>query len=355
MGENSINSHASNVKTIAIHHTKGSFSERWVAYCEAEGIPFKIVDCYRSDIMQQLHGCNFLMWHFNHASAKDVLFARQLLYAVEASGRKVFPDYHTMWHFDDKVGQKYLLEGIGAPFVPTWVFYDKSEALEWTQQNSFPKVFKLRGGAGSANVQLARTRSDGEKLISKAFGRGFSQYNAAANLKERVRKYCVGKTDLFDVLKGFARMAYPTRHAVVAGRDRGYVYFQEFVSGNDHDIRVIVIGDRAFAIKRMVRENDFRASGSGNILYKKKHFDEVTIRLAFNLAQRLYTQCVAFDFVYQDSKPLLVEISYCFVKEGYDPCVGYWDKDLNWHQGPFNPYGWMINNMIHDEKVLSAS
>lgn len=336
---------------IAIHHSYRSFSERWIAYCEAEGIPFKIVDCYRSDIMQQLQGCNFLMWHFNHASAKDVLFARQLLYAVEASGRKVFPDYHTMWHFDDKVGQKYLLEGIGAPLVPTWVFYEKREALVWTQLNSFPKVFKLRGGAGSANVQLARTRSDGEKLIRKAFGRGFSQYNAAANLKERIRKYCLGKTDLYDVLKGFARTVYPTRHAVVAGRDRGYVYFQEFISGNDHDIRVIVIGNKAFAIKRMVRENDFRASGSGNILYEKKHFDEVTIRLAFNLAQRLYTQCVAFDFVYQDSKPLLVEISYCFVKEVYDPCVGYWDKDLNWHQGSFNPYGWMINNMIHYEKL----
>ena len=148
MANNAIKSHASNVKAIAIHHTKGSFSERWIAYCEAEGIPFKIVDCYRSDIMQELQGCNILMWHFNHGSAKDVLFARQLLYAVEASGRKVFPDYHTMWHFDDKVGQKYLLEGIGAPLVPTWVFYNKTDGLEWARQNNFPKVFKLRGGLG---------------------------------------------------------------------------------------------------------------------------------------------------------------------------------------------------------------
>ena len=199
-------------------------------------------------------------------------------------------------------------------------------------------------------MQLVRSREEAEKLIRKAFGRGFSQYNAAANLKERIRKYHVGKTDLFDIVKGFLRIAYPPRHAVVAGRDRGYVYFQEFISGNDYDIRVIVIGGRAFAIKRMVREDDFRASGSGNILYEKINFDERTIKLSFEISEKLHTQCVAFDFVYQDVKPLLVEISYGFVKEVYDPCVGYWDRDLCWHQGTFNPYGWMVADMLCNKR-----
>ena len=106
---------------------------------------------------------------------------------MQASGKKVFPDFNTMWHFDDKVGQKYLLEIIGAPLVPTWVFYDKHEALSWVDKTDFPKVFKLRGGAGSANVQLAHTKREAVKLIRKAFGRGFSQYNALGNLKERIR------------------------------------------------------------------------------------------------------------------------------------------------------------------------
>ena len=52
------------------------------------------------------------MWHFNHKSPKASKFARQLLFSVQASGKNVFPDYNTVWHFDDKVGQKYLLEGI---------------------------------------------------------------------------------------------------------------------------------------------------------------------------------------------------------------------------------------------------
>jgi len=34
------------------------------------------------------------------------------------------------------------------------------------------------------------------------------------------------------------------------------------------------------------------------------------------------------------------------VAEGYDPCEGFWDKDLNWQEGLFNPYGWMVQILM---------
>lgn len=331
---------------IAIHHTAGSFSDRWVSYCNNNNIDYKIVDCYSSDIISHIVDCDALMWHFYHASFKDFLFAKQLMYAVQKSGLKVFPDYNTMWHFDDKVGQKYLLESINAPLVKTWVFYDKICALKWAKSQVYPKVFKLRGGAGSANVRLVTKLSDARHLINKSFGKGFSQYDAISNLKERIRKYFLGKTELYDVFKGFVRLIYPTKYAIVAGRERGYVYFQEYIPDCDHDIRVIVVNDKAFAIKRMVRENDFRASGSGCILYEKKLFDENLIRISFDLAKKLQTQSVAFDFVYSQGYPLLVEISYGFLKEVYDPCVGYWDSDMKWFPGAFDPCAWMVESLL---------
>ena len=115
---------------IGIHHTKGLFSEHWIDYCKAEQIPYKLVNCYANDIIEQLADCDALMWHFHHASPKDFLFAKQLLYSLQASGKKVFPDYNTIWHFDDKVGQKYLLEAIDAPLAPSYVFYRKKRP--WT-------------------------------------------------------------------------------------------------------------------------------------------------------------------------------------------------------------------------------
>ena len=35
-----------------------------------------------------------------------------------------------------------------------------------------------------------------------------------------------------------------------------------------------------------------------------------------------------------------------FTPEGYDPCTGYWDNNLNWHEGSFNPYGWMVEEVF---------
>lgn len=331
---------------IAIHHRKGSFSERWIVYCKENQIPYKLVNCYASDIIEQLEDCTALMWHFHHASVKDSLFAKQLLYTVSLSGKKVFPDIRTCWHFDDKVGQKYLLESIGAAMVPSYVFYSKKDALHWLNKARFPKVFKLRGGAGSFNVQLVSNKKSANKFVETAFSRGFSKYNKWSGFKDTLHKYREEKASKWEVLKTIIRFLYTTEFARVLGNERGYIYFQDFIPNNNSDVRVIVIDQKAFAIKRMVRKNDFRASGSGHIHYKKESFDNKTIQLAFNLADKLNVQCVAFDFVYDGDNPLVVELSYGFSMHGYDACPGYWTADLKWHDGKFNPQGWMIDALL---------
>jgi hypothetical protein len=331
---------------IAIHKASGGFSDRWISYCDSNAISYKIVNCYENDIISQLSDCSALMWQYYQGSIKDFIMAKALMNALEIIGIKSFPDFKTAWHFDDKVGQKYLLEAIGAPLASTWVFYNKLEALDWVAKADFPKVFKLRGGAGSQNVRLVNNRKQARKLVRKAFGRGFPTYDAVRSLRERWRLYRLGKTNFRDLLEGFARLFIVPPYSRVKGPERGYIYFQEYIAGNDSDIRVIVIDDKAFGIKRMVRKGDFTASGSGNILYDKVLIDEGIVKLSFEIAEKLKTQCVAFDFVQMGNKPLVVEISYGFSPAGYDPCPGYWDKEMNWHEGRFNPYGWIVEMMI---------
>ena len=329
---------------IAIHHRPGSFSEPWIKYCEEKKIPFKIVCCYDNDIISQLHDCEALMWHHHHAILKDVLISKQLLFSLQQSGKKVFPDFNTNWHFDDKLGQKYLLESINAPLVPSHIFFDKFHANKWIDSTTFPKVFKLRGGAGAVNVELVTTEIHARKIVDIAFGKGFLHYDRWKILKEKIGKMRLGQSNFADVIKGTARFVIPTEYYQMREHDKGYVYFQDFIANNDCDIRVIVIGDRAFAIKRLVRENDFRASGSGKIEYERNNFDDQTIRLAFQVSKKLNIQVCAFDFVFDhDSNPLIVEISFGFSMSGYFNCVGYWDSTLNFFSGPFNPYGWMVD------------
>jgi hypothetical protein len=233
--------------------------------------------------------------------------------------------------------------------VPSYVFYDKKSALVWAAETRFPKVFKLRGGAGSSNVKLIISLREARKLIKKAFRTGFSNYDGWGTIKERWRKWRLGKASMYDILKGLIRFVWAPDYAKTLGKELGYVYFQDFIPNNDHDIRVIVIGDKALAIKRMVRKNDFRASGSGNILYDKTLFREEDIKLAFKIHSSLGSQCSAMDFVYDGSDAKLVEISYGFDPKAYEDCPGYWDSNLNWHEGEFDPYGWMVEMMINEE------
>ena len=331
---------------IAIHKRPGSFSDHWIDYCASNNIDYKIVNVYSSDIVEQLKDCDAFMWHHSHADYRDVLFAKQLISSMETRGIRCFPDYHTTWHFDDKVGQKYLLEAIDAPLVPSYVFYTKKEALKWISKTSFPKVFKLRGGAGAANVMLARTAHEARKLVKKAFGRGFSQFDRLGYLKERYRKWREGKDSFVGVLKGVGRMFAITDFAKMHGREKGYVYFQKFIPNNGFDTRVVIIGgERALCERRYCRKGDFRASGSGQFEYVEA--DKNVLEIAFQVAQRLKLQSVAFDFIYDKEKPLIVEMSYGFGTKGISHCPGYYTSDLQWHdESEPDFYGWIVESLL---------
>jgi glutathione synthase/RimK-type ligase-like ATP-grasp enzyme len=331
---------------IAIHQREGTYSDGWIQYCDKQEIPYKLVDCYQTDIIEALKDCDALMWHFSQAIPQDLIFAKQLLFTMESAGKFVFPDFHTMWHFDDKIGQKYLLESIGAPLVPSYVFYSKTDALRWINETTFPKVFKLRGGASSENVKLVRTKEDAKKFVKRAFGKGFRQFNSFFYLKESIRKYKLGESSVLDIIKKVARLFNKLELDKFSQREKGYVYFQDFIANNDSDIRLVVVDNKAFGEKRFVRKNDFRASGSHMRQYDKEIISEATLRISFEIAKKLNLQCVAFDYVYENGNPLIVEISFGTTPAAYKPCPGYWDSELNFHEGEFDFCAWMVEELV---------
>jgi glutathione synthase/RimK-type ligase-like ATP-grasp enzyme len=335
---------------IAIHHNKGSFSDRWIKYCNEEGIPFKIVNCYDSDIISQLHDCNGLMWHWNLNDYSAALFARQLTFSLEKKGIKVFPDVNTGWHYEDKVGQKYLLEAIDAPFVKSYVFYSKQDALKWVDTTSFPKVFKLRTGAASSNVRLVKNKYKAKLLVKKAFGSGFPFVSSFGRIKERF--YQLKKNRDLSSLKlffgGLGRLIIPSKIEKFAHREKGYIYFQDFIANNDYDTRLVVVGNRCFGARRLCRKGDFRASGSGIGLFDQKLIDSKMIKIAFDVVQKLGTQSLAFDFIYDNKIPKILELSYCYPmgKGSPDDCPGYWDSNLNWYSEKVDAQKYILEDFV---------
>ena len=349
---------------LGLYLRPGSFSDRWVEYCREKGIPFKPVDPFRPDFVQQAERLKAFAWHWAHDDPRAVLMARQVTFALETKGLAVYPNSATCWHFDDKVGQKYLLEAIGAPLVPSYVFYDRESALQWIEHASFPKVFKLRRGAGSSNVRLVRSAADGRRLVARAFRTGFNPvapYFSDWRAKlARSRQHgeppdqkTQGETPrqetwLFGILRRLPRSIREiARVNRLLQKERGYVYFQDFIPANWFDTRVTVIGRRAFGCIRFARKGDFRASGSGHADWNPKHVDMACVQAAFTVTSRMGAQSLAFDFVLGPGRqPLIVEISYCCPPYSTFSCPGHWDEALTWHDGHIRPEDAILEDLI---------
>ena len=335
---------------IAIHEREGSFSDGWIDSCKENNIPYKIVNCYDNNIVEQLSDCDGLMWHWDLNDYKSALFAKQLTVSLEKSDFNVFPSTATSWHYDDKVGQKYLLEAIDAPLVPTHVFYSKSEALDWIVSVKFPLVFKLRGGAGALNVKLVKNINQAKKLIRRAFGKGFASKNRSEKIKSRiidVRKD-TNSENFMSLLKSILRIFIPTEVEKYSSKQKGYIYFQDFIPNNDYDNRIVVMRGKCYAVRRYNRENDFRASGSGNWAFEKELFNLRAIRLALDVAKKLDIQSVAFDIIRNGDQFKIVEISYCWSIGGLNLTEGYWDYDLKWHSEKVNSASFILQDFIQE-------
>src|SRR5690606_38499852 len=269
---------------------------------------------------------------------------KRILFAIEHSGKTVFPDFKTGWHFDDKVAQKYLLEAIGAPLVPSYVFYDKKEALDWVDKESLPIVAKLKGGSGSSNVRLIKSTKQAHRYINNSFNKGIKQFSFQYYAKEKLRHFKESK-NIKDLLKIAYRLFSNLTNKKYFLPERNYVYFQKFIPNNKYDTRVIIIGDRIVAEKRYVRDNDFRASGSN-----KFSFDDINLkclRTALQISKKLNLQSVAFDFIEDNNQnPLIVEMSYGFGVKGIKNAKGYWDENLQWNDSNIVPEIWILERIL---------
>jgi glutathione synthase/RimK-type ligase-like ATP-grasp enzyme len=300
--------------------------------------------------MSEIKVCSALLWHWQHSDHAASLVASSVIKSAEQMGLVVYPSTNTSWHYDDKIAQKYLLESIGVPIIPTHVFFEKASAIEWINGCQFPIVHKLRKGAGSANVRLVKNQMEARNLIDIAFGKGFVPSPSYFGDFARKVTHIHDASDLIGKITGFPQsFARSRRYRRSFPREKGYFLVQNFIPNNTFDTRIALIGERAVGARRFNRPGDFRASGSGSEDKDPSKIDLRMVAIAFRTAREIGAQSMAFDFlVNTNGDPVICEMSYTFPASSYASCQGQWDRELNWHEELVPPEMAILDDVLSE-------
>jgi len=327
-----------------------SFSARWTERARAAGIGVREVNVYEPELRRQLESCDGFLWWFAHLPEVRRIGIRVIQAIEHGLGMPTFPNSRTIWHFDDKLAQTYLLRAAGIPMPRTWIFWTEEDARRFFRTATFPLVLKLAGGIVSENVRQVETAAEGEFWTSQLFGTGLTTLIGWPRPSTLQRAWLrVGRAA--DALAG--RNLTPTSRRIEL--QRGYVLVQEFIPGNAFDTRVTVIGSRAFAFRRLNRPGDFRASGSGRIDWDSAAIDLRAVALAFRIAHALGTQSLAVDVLQRDDGALVVtEISYYYEGWAVHDCPGHWTDDLSWQPGHVAPEDAIFDDFVCGARTVAA-
>jgi len=341
---------------IAIHQNPkifehySSWSNSWIEYCQEKQLEYEVVDCFDYRIIKRLKDFDILLWHFYGNVIQDIMFARSILNAAAKNmGLKVFPDFNTAWHFDDKIAEMYLLETIKAPIPKYWTFYLKDKCFNWLSTEAhYPLVAKLRCGSGSNNVILLHNSNQAIKYAKKMFGNGYKPapsvlFKTSSNIKS-AQNWATVKNRM----KRIPDFIQTLSRANMLPNEKGYTFFQEFIPNDGFDLKIVVIGNKLSFIARNVRKGDFRASGGGDLFFDKSLVSRDILKSAFETSDKLGFQCMGYDYVVDKhtGQGKIIEISYGFSHTALLQAGGYWDRDYVWHDEPLNAPKEVLSNMI---------
>jgi glutathione synthase/RimK-type ligase-like ATP-grasp enzyme len=283
------------------------------------------------------------------------LFDERLYVLSTIKKISVYPQYSTFLVYENKKLLSYCMHSLGIPHPRTFVFYDKSEALEYIESFTHPIVAKTNIGAAGLGVKMLKNKNDGIKYIEKAFKKGIRSKTGPDFRKPNIiaRIYKAFKTS------GYVKLKLSNYIAHMKDRQNGYVYFQEFIP-HAYEWRCVRIDESYFAHKKIVV--DSMASG-----YLKKEYDPPPISLLSfvkDISEKMNILSAAFDiFEIGKNQYLVNEVqtffgqsdSYQMLVNGVPGRYVYSMHNWQFEQGDFNRNKSYNLRLSHVLKLLNNS
>ena len=243
-------------------------------YCETNGIEYHNYDIHASDWLDKAENLDVIFWHVDSTPAA-LYEAQSKIYVLDKILKKIcFPSYHEIWQYEDKCRAHYLYQAYNLPCIPTISSNSKEESVKLSETIKYPVIVKTRTGAGSFGVKKIANKAQLKRYINQVFSQK-------------------GKYTL-----------YPYE------RQKDYILLQEFIDDASYDLRVMLVGDKAYGYYRYPNKGDYRASGGGNEDHIRPTPIDV-LKEAINVREALGSRVLGVDFLYSEKykKHLIIEAS----------------------------------------------
>lgn len=280
-------------------------------------LEYDLINFERHDWQKQIASRNLILWKPDAMGVKAASFVKEKVYFMEHYlGKLVIPNFNTVWHFESKIAQSYLFAQYDVPTPETVVSFDYEDARKLLASAEFPVVIKGSAGAGSQNVKLYRSSKEAVAELDRAFSQVLWD-KLKARFNNRLMRAIVGTP-----------RSWFRHHLMKPSEDRrfGALYLQRYVSGNEADLRITVIGhSAACSFWRNNRPSDFRASGSGRLDYQRKTPEDM-VRYCMQLNQKLDVDSMAYDLLLSGDRYVITEMSYGYLDSAVAKTGGYYTQ-----------------------------
>jgi glutathione synthase/RimK-type ligase-like ATP-grasp enzyme len=293
-------------------------------------ILYEVINIDNHNWIEAVKKFDAIIYKSSFMGVESSTYYKEKIYFIEYYLKKlVLPNFNTVWHFESKIAQSYLLRYFKINTPTTFVSFNYHDAINEIHKTDMPLVMKKSYGAGSSNVQLIKNINRATRYIANIFCNQL-WHERQELFKDRFRYTYLLKGWFWQ--KVFNNIMDKNRFLPI--------YWQSFVSNNDKDLRITVIGDRyAFAFWRKNRKNDFRASGSGNLDFNTP-IPEDPLRYCIDLNKKFGFDSMAYDILFVKDGFVITEMSYAYSDVAIYQSPGYFELLNNkfiMHEGNFWP------------------
>ena len=219
-----------------------------------------------------------VVWYASSQYPELFNYIEDCLMYVQLCGGVLVPSFPLFRSHENKFFQELLKKKLGLDIPKARLVGTMEDLYKILPSLHFPLVLKTSSGFGSSGVFKI---SSAEELVATANVTLTHIFPPATNPLRRLKQ-----TSSYNKKIALYKNKYP----LMVGR----IILQEFFDNLTHDWKVLVFGKTCFCLKRYVKDNDFRASGSGNFNFDETPPDSL-LEYALHVVQSLDTPWASLD------------------------------------------------------------